>query len=123
MLPERDVLGWVVVNAGQARLRRVVSRSETQLAVALAKEYGEWSVRVAKTEYGIDAEAESELGLSTSIEELLQPRGRLYLAEVRDIAVGLGGLKPVTDELGEIKRMYVRPSARGLGLGRALLHN
>ena len=106
---------------GEVRLSRVGSDVEIEAAVALAKEYGAWAVRVAKTEYGIDAEAESEHGLSTSIEELLQPRGRLYLAELDGIPVGLGGLKPVSDEIVEIKRMYVQPAARGHGIGRALL--
>jgi GNAT superfamily N-acetyltransferase len=87
----------------------------------LAKEYGEWAVRVAKSEYGIDAQAESEHGLSTSIEQLLQPRGRLYLAEIDGVPVGLGGLKPVAKEIAEIKRMYVRPAGRGRGVGRRLL--
>jgi GNAT superfamily N-acetyltransferase len=36
--------------------------------------------------------------------------------------VGLGGLKPVSLEIAEIKRMYVRPSARGRGIGRALVN-
>jgi GNAT superfamily N-acetyltransferase len=110
------------VNAiGEVRLRRVSSHEETEAAVALAKEYGAWALRVAKTEYGIDAEAESEHGLSTSIEELLQPRGRLYIAEMEGVPVGIGGLKPVSEEMAEIKRMYVLPSARGEGIGRALL--
>jgi GNAT superfamily N-acetyltransferase len=106
---------------GELRLRRAESREETEAAVVLAREYGAWAVGVAKSEYGIDAEAESEQGLSTSIDELLQPRGRLYLAEIDGIPVGLGGLKPVSEEIAEIKRMYVRPSARGRGVGRKLL--
>jgi len=35
--------------------------------------------------------------------------------------VGCVGLQPVSPGLGEIKRMYVDPSARGWGLSRALL--
>ena len=109
------------MGAAEIRLRRAESAEETEAAVVLAKEYGEWAVRVAKSEYGIDAQAESEHGLSTSIEQLLQPRGRLYLAEIDGIPVGLGGLKPVAKEIAEIKRMYVRPAGRGRGVGRRLL--
>ena len=36
--------------------------------------------------------------------------------------VGCVGLQPVSPGLGEIKRMYVDPSARGWGLSRLLLH-
>lgn len=107
--------------AGGVTLRRVDSTEDVAAAVALAKEYGNWAVRVAKVEYGIDAEAESERGLSTSIAELLQPPGCLYLAELAGKPVGLGGLKAVSAEIGEIKRMYALPSARGRGIGRTLL--
>lgn len=104
-----------------AALRLAESDEAIRAALVLAREYGAWAVQVAKREYGIDAQAESELGLSTSIDELLVPRGRLYLVELENAPVGLGGLRPVSDEIAEIKRMYVRPSARGRGLGRQLL--
>jgi GNAT superfamily N-acetyltransferase len=103
------------------RLVRVQSPMDVATAVELAREYGEWAVRIAKSEYGIDAEAESERGLSTSIDELLGPRATLYLALDRGVPVGIGGLKPVSFEVAEIKRLYVRPTARGSGFGRALL--
>jgi GNAT superfamily N-acetyltransferase len=35
--------------------------------------------------------------------------------------VGVGGLKRLSDSVGEIKRMFVRPTARGLGVGRAII--
>lgn len=76
---------------------------------------------MAKSEYGVDAESETEEGLSTSLDELLAPPASLYLAELDGSAVGLGGVKSVTPDVAEIKRMYVRPSARGRGIGRALL--
>jgi len=34
---------------------------------------------------------------------------------------GLGSLKSITSEIGEIKRMFVDPSFRRVGAGRALL--
>ncbi|GLZ02894.1 hypothetical protein Acsp03_03610 [Actinomadura sp. NBRC 104412] len=33
----------------------------------------------------------------------------------------MGALKPVDETVAEIKRMYVRPQARGQGIGRAIL--
>jgi GNAT superfamily N-acetyltransferase len=53
--------------------------------------------------------------------KLVGPRGRLVVARLGGRAVGVGGLKPVDDTTAEIKRMYVRPEARGRGIGRALL--
>ena len=52
---------------------------------------------------------------------LLGARGRLVVARLGDEPVGVGTLKPVDDTTAEIKRMYVRPSAQGHGVGRALL--
>jgi ribosomal protein S18 acetylase RimI-like enzyme len=34
----------------------------------------------------------------------------------------VGALKPVDETTAEIKRVFVRPAARGLGVGRAILH-
>ena len=39
----------------------------------------------------------------------------------RDGAIGVGALKRLAVEVGEIQRMYVQPSARGLGAGRLLV--
>lgn len=36
--------------------------------------------------------------------------------------MGIACLKPLTDSIGEIKRMYVRPQARKRGLSGALLN-
>jgi GNAT superfamily N-acetyltransferase len=48
-------------------------------------------------------------------------RAWLYLAEIEGEPVGMGALRPLAPDVAEIKRMYVRPSARGLGVGRAIL--
>ena len=109
------------VTRSRSGLRLVDSEEAIGSAIALAREYGAWAVEQARREYGIDARAKGEQGLSTSIDELLVPRGRLYLVEREGVPVGVGGLKPISDAIAEIKRMYIRPSARGQGLGRQLL--
>lgn len=43
------------------------------------------------------------------------------VARLRGRAVGCGGLKPLDASTGEIKRMWVAPEARGLGIARRLL--
>jgi len=49
------------------------------------------------------------------------PRGRLLLAMDGAEAVGCVGLRPISAAgEGEIKRLFVRPSHRGTGLGNAL---
>ncbi|TDC47725.1 N-acetyltransferase [Jiangella ureilytica] len=53
--------------------------------------------------------------------QLLSPRGRILVARAGAEIAGIGALKPVDSVVAEIKRMYVRPHARGQGIGRAIL--
>ena len=48
------------------------------------------------------------------------PRGLFYLVERDGVAVGMGGLRRSEDGIAELKRVYVRPSARGQRLGEAI---
>lgn len=49
------------------------------------------------------------------------PRGALFLAERGGAAVGVVGLRDLGEGICEMKRLYLRPAARGAGLGQALL--
>lgn len=60
-------------------------------------------------------------GVSASDEEMTPPAGLFLVARLHDEPVGCGALKFRQGEPAEIKRMWVAPSARGLGLGRRLL--
>ncbi|MGH9748252.1 MAG: GNAT family N-acetyltransferase [Candidatus Acidiferrales bacterium] len=48
------------------------------------------------------------------------PRGRLLLAHVSDNLAGCAALRPFDRAACEMKRLYVRPGFRGIGLGRHL---
>jgi ribosomal protein S18 acetylase RimI-like enzyme len=49
------------------------------------------------------------------------PSGRLLLAVHEQTSVGCVALQRITSSRAEMKRLYVPPSARGLGVGRRLV--
>jgi DNA-binding MarR family transcriptional regulator/GNAT superfamily N-acetyltransferase len=53
--------------------------------------------------------------------DLTLPAGLLLVATLHDDPVGCGALKFLADAPTEVKRMWVAPAVRGLGLGRRLL--
>jgi len=53
--------------------------------------------------------------------EYSPPSGAFLLAREKGSFVGCVGLRKLSDAVGEIKRLYVEPAARGLGLGEALV--
>ena len=59
--------------------------------------------------------------ISADAAELTLPAGLLLLARLHGEPVGCGALKLHGSEPAELKRMWVAPTARGLGVGRMLL--
>jgi len=49
------------------------------------------------------------------------PRGACLVADVGGETVAMVALRPLDEEVCEMKRLFVRPSARGLGLGQAMI--
>ncbi|MEM6277234.1 MAG: GNAT family N-acetyltransferase [Pseudomonadota bacterium] len=61
-------------------------------------------------------------GFWAKFDQVLPPVGSFYLAWGHDDQLlGTGALRTVSPGVGEMKHLYVRPEARGMGLGRALV--
>jgi len=58
-----------------------------------------------------------------SVEKLLQQKVAFFVTRRIGIPAGCGGVQFYGDEYGEIKRMFVRPQFRGLGLARLMLQH
>ena len=61
------------------------------------------------------------VSLSADTRELTAPEGALIVARLRGNPIGCVALKFHKKSPAELKRMWVSPSARGLGLGRRLI--
>lgn len=63
--------------------------------------------------------AESRHGYS--VDKLLREGVAFFVTRHDGAPAGCGGIKLFGTEYGEVKRMYVRPQYRGLGLGKLML--
>ncbi|HYD86193.1 MAG TPA: GNAT family N-acetyltransferase [Vitreimonas sp.] len=57
-----------------------------------------------------------------TVEQMAQPDTTLFVArDANGAPLGMGALRRHPNGAGEVKRMFVKPEARGLGLGGAIL--
>ncbi len=80
---------------------------------ALFLEYQDW-LGVDLCFQGFEAELAALPGA------YVPPKGGLWLAKADGEIAGVVGVRPFKDGLCEMKRLWVRPAFRGLGLGRRL---
>lgn len=90
----------------------------------LFREYLDWMLQRFALDLGIeleDPDGAAKRAYFAETTQFLAPRGKLLVARLDDEAVGAGAFKPCDNpRTAEIKRMFVRPAARGKGIARAL---
>ena len=83
--------------------------------------------RYCLAEYVTELNRRSTRGFDPSVgatalpHEVRPPAGQFFVAYLHGEAIGCGAVKHHADAPAEIKRMWIAPRARGLGLGRRLL--
>ncbi len=105
MIRDMDAPAFTIVAAHSA--------SDVADVAALFREYG--------SSLGIDLsfqQFDDELAVMPG--EYAEPRGTLLLARVGAAPAGCVALRPIDQSVCEMKRLYVRPSYRGLKLGERL---
>jgi GNAT superfamily N-acetyltransferase len=91
-------------------------------AEALIREYLTFIADTARESYHLTFDVEAMLASDLGdAGKFYPPAGRFYVVRHGDRFVGVGCLKRLTPHIAEIQRMYVQPSARGLGAGRLLV--
>lgn len=61
------------------------------------------------------------LDRAAEVRDFVPPKGSLLIARLFGTPIGCGGIRTLERRVAEIKRMWIAPSARGLGIGRRLL--
>src|SRR5437667_4552958 len=110
--------------AAMAQVERLLIASMVQITVTdPTSQDARWCFEQYFTELGERFETgfDPTLGISAHAHELTPPAGLLLVAHLREEPVGCGALKFHENTVGELKRMWVAPRTRGLGLGRRLL--
>jgi DNA-binding MarR family transcriptional regulator/GNAT superfamily N-acetyltransferase len=85
--------------------------------------------RYCLAEYVAELNRRSERGFDPTVgatalpHEVRPPAGEFFVAYLQGEAIGCGAVKHHSGAPAELKRMWIAPSARGLGLGRRLLEH
>jgi DNA-binding MarR family transcriptional regulator/GNAT superfamily N-acetyltransferase len=110
--------------AAMAEVERLLQPSLVRLAIedpASADSHWCFEQYFAELNQRFDSGFDPLRSLSADARELTSPAGALILARLHGHPVGCVALKLHGRSPAELKRMWVSPSGRGLGLGRLLL--
>ena len=91
-------------------------------------EFITWIADQFRENYQVDSVSSIGQTIPEYVEEHLEdltslkpPDGVIYLLVDDGDVAGMGAIRKLSDEVGEIKRMYIRPLYRGRGYGKQML--
>lgn len=88
-------------------------------------EYMEWVIQQIELFYNTKLESNFAKNIINKtmkhLEQFYPPKGRFFLIMYDNQLAGTGCLRNNKKGIGEIKRMYIRPKMRGMGLGKKTL--
>jgi DNA-binding MarR family transcriptional regulator/GNAT superfamily N-acetyltransferase len=117
--PQRESL-----TAAMREVERLLTAAGVQI-ITVDPEHPD--ARYCLAEYVAELNRRSQRGFDPSVgatalpHEMRPPAGRFFVAYLHGEAIGCGAVKHHAGAPSEIKRMWISPAARGLGLGRRLL--
>jgi DNA-binding MarR family transcriptional regulator/N-acetylglutamate synthase-like GNAT family acetyltransferase len=110
--------------AAMSEVERLLQASRVRLAVEdAATAEARWCFEqyFAELAARFDGGFDPALTISADENEIMPPRGFLIIARLRGEPVGCGAVKLHGSQPAELKRMWIAPAVRGLGVGRRLL--
>lgn len=122
--PNHSIRNWIFAMPNTHLLCiEYVDRIRCSKAIQL--EYVAWIDSMLKCKHGISLTADS---INQLLDEIMNNwplysghQGRFFFAYNDKSAVGMAGIKFVSRNVCELKRLYVSPNHRRIGLGRALV--
>ena len=111
------------MNSSIVKIRAIILPDDVELVRKLWTDYLTWGNEMMQITYGVHPHNPTKIVEQDikQIDKYLPPNGHVFLALIENKACGIGCLNSINAEIGELKRMFVDPSFRKLGVGKAIL--